>query len=195
MFFIMLAAGTSSRYEGANKLLLPYKGTTLVSHCVAQALKASKIIGNSEVIVVTGFEADKVKEELNSRFGSEIIVLENKNYLNGQFSSTKVGVDFIKDKDAPFFICPCDLPLVSEIDYILLTNFYNTKRNAIRPYVKNTPAHPVLINPKLIDKILNTDDSKSMKDILSTGLFPIYIEDKAGIKDIDTVENYNKLKQ
>ena len=39
MTIIMLAAGTSSRMGKENKMLLPYKGMPLVTHCCMQALE------------------------------------------------------------------------------------------------------------------------------------------------------------
>src|SRR5258708_16746411 len=57
---IVLAAGSSRRMENKNKLLLPYKGKTVLAHTIGNILSA----GIGEVIVVTGFEAEKVQENI-----------------------------------------------------------------------------------------------------------------------------------
>ena len=52
---ILLAAGLGKR-SGGEKLLLPYKGQTIISHAVRQSLEAGLY-----TIVVTGFREEEIE--------------------------------------------------------------------------------------------------------------------------------------
>ena len=60
MTTILLAAGLSTRM-GKNKLLLEYNGKTIIENTLVSVLSLS-----DKVIVVTGFEKERIEEVLNS---------------------------------------------------------------------------------------------------------------------------------
>ncbi|MGN1190837.1 MAG: NTP transferase domain-containing protein, partial [Candidatus Ornithospirochaeta sp.] len=99
MTTIVLAAGLSERM-GQNKLLLPFKGETIIVKTVTTALSFS-----DRVIVVVGNARERVEEALSS-FPVDIVF--NKDYKMGQRTSTLEGVKAVEDDD--FAILPGDLP-------------------------------------------------------------------------------------
>ena len=82
---IVLAAGRSTRMGGPNKLLAELDGKKLVRIVAEQAL-ASKA---TEVIVVTGHQADLVEQALA---GLKVKFVRNPDFAGGLASSVKAGI-------------------------------------------------------------------------------------------------------
>jgi CTP:molybdopterin cytidylyltransferase MocA/xanthine/CO dehydrogenase XdhC/CoxF family maturation factor len=81
---ILLAAGSSSRM-GRNKLTLPVRGKSLVRHAVDAALATSL----NPVIVVTGHEADAVRDALA---GAAVQFVHNERHAQGLSTSLCAGL-------------------------------------------------------------------------------------------------------
>jgi len=190
--FIILAAGNSSRLPEANKLLLPVSGIPLCVHAVQQALKASSVIGGN-VIVVTGFESSLIQNTITAALeGEKVTFVENRNFLNGQFSSTKAGLEAITE-GSPFFICLSDLPLITAAHYIKLVQ-YLAGFDAVRPFSGGRPGHPVLHASSLRSRILALPDTGSVREVLSGCKVNQYEDgDPAWVTDIDTISDYRAL--
>jgi molybdenum cofactor cytidylyltransferase len=82
---IVLAAGTSSRFGGENKLLAEVHGMRLVRRTVLSYLGA----GLDRLVVVTGFGSDEVVDALS---GLPIECVLNARFLEGQSTSLHVGI-------------------------------------------------------------------------------------------------------
>ncbi len=100
---VLLAAGASRRFGGDNKLLADIGGTPLVRR-VAEQLLGSRVTG---VIVVTGFEGDKVRGSLA---GLDIQFVENTDYAEGLASSLRCGVAALPKGVAGAMIVLADMP-------------------------------------------------------------------------------------
>ncbi|HEV3251229.1 MAG TPA: nucleotidyltransferase family protein, partial [Puia sp.] len=108
---IVLAAGLSKRMGKANKLLLPYKGKTVIEIVVENILTA----GLGEVIVVTGHEEEKLRNALKNL---AVDFVHNPRYLTGMTSSIQEGIRPAKGKG--YMICLSDMLLISADEYALL---------------------------------------------------------------------------
>ena len=86
---VVLAAGGSSRL-GRPKQLLLYLGRTLVEHAVRTALAS----GASEVVVVVGSNAERVREALR---GLKIRIVVNEDWAEGMGGSISRGVAALGD--------------------------------------------------------------------------------------------------
>ena len=82
---VLLAAGTSTRMGGVNKLLLPVGGMPLVRRSVETLLRAS--VG--EVVVVLGHEAERVRAAVGAL---PVRCVVNAAYASGMTSSIQAGV-------------------------------------------------------------------------------------------------------
>jgi len=101
---IVLAAGHSSRM-GANKLLVELDGRPLVHHAVSAAL-ASRA---SEVIVVTGNDAERVRAALA---GLDVRFVHNAEFATGMASSLRAGIAAVSTARAAA-ICLGDMPRIT----------------------------------------------------------------------------------
>jgi len=211
MTIIMLAAGTSSRMGKENKMLLTYNGVPMVSHCCLEALRflekySSENNRSCSLIVVTGYKRRSVEKVLEpcklfvEKTGSPInlLIVNNRNYRRGQFSSTKIGVAEVEE-NSPFFISLADMPLITAEHYAKLVPLLES-HDAVRPFYTSkedkVPGHPVLHAYKLKDRIVQCPDSWTVSKILkSSDVIEPSFDDPSWTQDIDIIQDYQDLNQ
>jgi molybdenum cofactor cytidylyltransferase len=102
---VVLAAGSSSRL-GSNKLLIDFGGETIVRRAARRALEA----GLAPVIVVLGFEADRVAEALQ---GLDVIPVVNPDHAGGMHGSLQAGIGRVPADCEGAVVILADMPLVT----------------------------------------------------------------------------------
>ncbi len=102
---VVLAAGSSSRL-GANKLLIDIDGETMVRRAARRALEA----GLTPVIVVLGFEANRVADALQ---GVEVMQVVNPHHAGGMAGSMQVGIGRVPADCEAAVVILADMPLVT----------------------------------------------------------------------------------
>jgi len=103
---IVLAAGASRRFGAPNKLLAELGGRTLI----ARTLEAVAASGIADVIVVTGWESERVAQALA---GQRVRLVHNPAWDTGMGSSVAVGIGAVDPACAGALIVPGDMPLLS----------------------------------------------------------------------------------
>ena len=209
MDIVMLAAGTSSRMGKENKMLLPFEGLPMVTHCCMQALAFLEQYSqeNKEsctLIVVTGYRHRSVEKALEPcRLFVEktvapisLLIVNNADYRRGQFSSTKVGTAEVSE-GSPFFISLADMPLITADHYRKLVPLLGN-HDAVRPFCENkedkVPGHPVLHAYRLKDTIMRCPDSWTVSKILkSSDVIEPSFDDPAWSRDIDSIQDYESI--
>lgn len=115
---VVLAAGTSSRYGDANKLLASLDGRPLVAHAV-ETLVQSDCDG---VTVVVGWERDRVSDAV-AEFDVEVV--ENPAFDAGQSTSVRRGVERAAAHGADAVLVSLgDMPAVAPRSVDLLVEAY-----------------------------------------------------------------------
>lgn len=179
MTTILLAAGLSSRM-GRNKLLLPYNGSTIIENTLSSVLEVSE-----RVIVVTGFEREKIEDKLK-KYRVEFVY--NPDYEKGQRGSSIAGIKAIRDDD--YAILPGDLPLLRADDIVPLIKALE-EHSISRPVFHSIPGHPVCYRKENRDKLLSFEGT--MKEYLKKeGIFNIPSSINT-VYDTDTPEKYSSL--
>lgn len=102
---VVLAAGASQRM-GRNKLLLDVGGEPLVRRTVRRALAA----GLDPVVVVLGFEADRVGAAVADLPCRPVV---NANHARGQIESIRVGLLALPAESAAAITLLADMPFVT----------------------------------------------------------------------------------
>ena len=179
---IIPAAGESSRM-GRWKPMLPFRNTTIVDHCVRNALRA-----NCRVILVTGFRGEELHETFQNR--SHIRLVTNKSYWRGMVSSIFEGIQQVESNR--FFVVHADMPLIPPSVYTTLAK--ERSRYSIFPCFQGRPGHPVLVSSHLIPEILKHGKAPNIKSVLRQ--FPcktIPVQSDGICIDIDTMEQYRQL--
>src|SRR5262249_61884058 len=140
---IILAAGRSTRMGGPNKLLAELEGKKLVRIATEQAL-ASKA---SEVIVVTGHQAELVEQALD---GLNVRFVRNPDFAGGLASSVKAGIAAGSGSADGAVICLGDMPLVDAplIDPLLEAFAPDRGNLIVVPLAEGPPGNPLLWSPR-----------------------------------------------
>jgi molybdenum cofactor cytidylyltransferase len=188
---IVLAAGKSTRMHGRNKLLIKIEGKHVIRRVVEVAL-SSKV---DEVIVVLGWEAERVRKALDD-LPCRFIV--NKEYEKGQSSSVRVGLKGISESTEAVLILPGDIAKVdtSAINRVI-EDYSRRKHPIIVAAYHGRPGHPILLDRELFKDIEQIDEqSFGLKAVTKKHEGRIrFIE--AGspnvLRDIDTPEDLKNL--
>jgi molybdenum cofactor cytidylyltransferase len=186
---IVLAAGRSLRM-GRNKLLLPYRGKTIIEHTV-DALVASRA---GEVIVVLGHEGAQVQRRLAGR---SVRFVENADYRQGMSRSIQTGLRQVSAAAEGILISLGDQPLVEpeEVDQ-LIDAFFRTGRLIIAPVFRGQRGNPVILHVAFRNEILALEGDVGCREILARhpddiGLVPMTTDHV--LRDIDELEDYQRL--
>jgi molybdenum cofactor cytidylyltransferase len=187
---VLLAAGKSERM-GKNKLLLPLGKHTVIEESLLQLTES----GLDEIMVITGFQEEKVSKLISEKFQDTINVVYNKDYNSGRAESIKYALENIDEKSDAVLFMVADKPSVKS----------NLIRKAIGEFKKVAPlilyvqtpkgrGHPVLFSRALFGELMNLEGEPTGNTI-----FEKYREDAVIIYDenpqidIDTAEDYENV--
>ena len=187
---IILAAGESRRMGVQNKLLLQIDSEVLIRKFV-------KSVSNSlvdAVLVVVGFEAEKIKAVLHDQ---AVKFVENPSYEEGMTTSIQSGVKASSNESTGLMICLADMPFAETSDLNLLIQAFNDYRSTessliIVPVFQGKRGNPVLFSEVFREKIL-THKCEGCREIVRQ--FPHYVkevsmENENMLRDIDTPVDY-----
>ncbi len=188
---IVLAAGTSSRYRGANKLLLPF-GDGVVIH---SAVRAARDAGIAPLVVVTGHERERIEAALAAL---PVTFAHNPRYREGEMlSSIKIGLAHLEDTDvAAAFIVPGDQPLLPAwLFRRMYQAFIQGCGEIIAPKFGAARGHPVLIARRWWPMALALPDGAQMRTLLQANpqaVAHILVNTDVVLLDVDTPEAYQQ---
>jgi len=101
---VLLAGGDSSRFGAENKLFVEIEGQSIIK-MATQNLIDSEV---ESVKIVTGYQAERVEEELSHL---DVEFLYNEDWKMGQSTSVRRGIDAILEENAVVFALG-DMPFV-----------------------------------------------------------------------------------
>ncbi|MCR6691850.1 MAG: nucleotidyltransferase family protein [archaeon YNP-LCB-003-016] len=183
---IILAAGASKRF-GRNKLLETINGKPMIKWTVEAALNSMA----NEVVVVLGFEAEKVAEAIKDLPCKKVI---NENYEEGMSSSVKCGLRNAMDKSMAILIIPGDCPLIRSEDINkVIKRYLETRKPIVIATHKGRRGHPIMISRELFEEVMGiSEEGMGLKEVIKRHEMEIaYAEtENAGvIRDIDNPED------
>ena len=189
---IVLAAGLSQRMGEMNKLLLQYKGKTIIETTLENILAS----GIDKVIVVTGHDAEKVKPVIQ-HLQTEII--HNPDYTKGMTTSIQRGIEYAKESG--YMICLADMFMITAEEYASLKkvfekNFTSNPKYIYLPRYNNEKGNPVIFSPYYKDAILEHKEMEGCKAIVQANKGNICWVDMPTdhvLQDMDYYEDYEKL--
>jgi len=185
---VILAAGGAQRF-GSPKILLDWKGKPLIRHVAEVALRS----GLFPVVVVLGSEVEAAVSILQD-LPVEVVV--NENWHNGQGSSVAAGVKALPAGTGALLFFPADLPQVSvDIVHALVDEYSRSMKDVIQPRVGGAPVNPVLFGEVTFPHLQKLNGREGGRGIFAQ--FPpetLMWEDQRLLMDIDTPEDYDRLK-
>ena len=187
---IILAAGSSSRLGRAKQLLL-YTGKTLLKHAVDAAVNA----GVGPVFVVTGANEKEILSQIENE---QVIVVENKNRMEGMASSIKAGITALLQhyhEAENVILMVCDQPYADEHLLVSLVHTKSASGKLIAACSYNdTFGVPALFDKSFFPELMTLKGEEGGKKILLKHLSSVAsIPFEAGVVDIDTMQDYEVL--
>jgi molybdenum cofactor cytidylyltransferase len=181
---LLLAAGASSRMQGADKLLERIAGTPLIRHMAAICLQAS-----DDVAVTLGPDHDLRRTALA---GLKVQQIRVPDPAEGMAASIRAAVMALKDRPA-LMILPADMPglRASDLDS-LIRAWDGSAEQIVRARAGGHPGNPVLFGRGHFPVLANLRGDRGARDYLATRAADITYVDlppEAGV-DLDTPEDW-----
>ena len=156
---IVLAAGFSSRM-GQLKALLPWKGKTLLEYKVEQFEEA----GMDEIIVVVGYQAEKLVEILSSY---DVNTVFNPDFAQGKTTSIRKGVERLPEDCGGILISAVDQPVASETLKVMTDALRSSNAPVVIPVYRGKRGHPVVFSGRLRQDLLEVDEAtKGLRNVI-----------------------------
>lgn len=200
---VVLAAGASRRFKD-NKLLqrvvISGRKLSLIRLLVEKLCSVSEL---NEVIVVVGYEAERVIEELRDL---EVQFIYNKDYLTkGMSSSVKAGVSKALEHADIVLIHPGDVPFISRDTVSTCVKKALELYKDLREFIliarySGRSGHPVIISSKnLMKEALNiSEETLGLKGFIAKNIGKtLYCEtnDLGVLFDVDTPGDLAKAEE
>lgn len=187
---VILAAGSSSRL-GKPKQNLIYKEKTLLQNTI----KAALATGCHPVVVVLGANADVIKPIISDL---PVSIVYNKDWKEGMASSIRTGILELKQQKSKVdsvVLMLCDQPFVDREVLNQLISPHSAKSIVASAY-NGAIGPPVFFDGYYFPELLLVQGNEGAKNLIlkyedniTTIPFPL------GNIDIDTIEDYENLKQ
>lgn len=181
---IVLAAGSSRRMGGCNKLLENISGVTLIRRTVEAILQARV----SAVFVVTGHESNIIEKELS---GLNIEIIHNDSYHKGLSTSIKAGVVKLADHFDGAIVCMGDMPLINHHHINRLVEGFAPLDGACIgvPVYKRKRGNPVLWARRFFSAMISLSGDVGARHLVGENsdlVYEVEFEDDSILLDLDT---------
>ncbi|WP_306250661.1 nucleotidyltransferase family protein [Parvularcula sp. IMCC14364] len=193
---IILAAGQSSRFGAANKLLAPLNGRPLLAHSLDTVCK----LGLGQIIVVSGHDHEAIAQIAQPY---AVRVQHNPAYKTGMGSSIACGATALNPEVAGVFLCLGDMPYLTDTVFQAVVDQFTAHGNhgrkgsrapgsIVRPVFEGRPGHPVLFPADVFPALAGLTGELGARDIIAaeqSRLLTINWPDHTVLADIDRPED------
>ena len=185
---VVLAAGESKRM-GVPKLLLPYRGATIIE-AVLDAVTAS---GADATLVVLGANRTAIRERIR-RFPVSVAV--NTRFREGMLSSIQTGISALPRRCRAALVVLGDQPDLppSALD-ALIDGWNEGRKGIVVPVFGGRRGHPLLLDLKYRREIDGLTPETGLRGLLAAhpeDILEVDVPDGAVLADIDTPDDYRK---
>ena len=179
---IILAAGESRRM-GYPKPLLKIGGQTFIEH-IAETMLAVV----PRLVIVIGAHRERVRAAIPR--DARIAIVENPNYLRGQLSSLKAGLNAIQADAAAALVHLGDHPMVRAETFEALVDLYDqTGKPIVIARHDGHRGHPVIFDRALFGELQSAPEEEGARHVVNADPSRVTYVDLAdpGINlDLDT---------
>ena len=190
---VILGAGASSRM-GRPKLLLPWRGTTVIGHLLSQW----RGLGAGQIAVVLRADDPALAAELDRLDFPKPARIENPRPERGMFSSIVCAANWAgwQPDISSWAVALGDQPHLRPETLRQLLKFSAQNKGAIcQPMLGGRAAHPVIL-PRQAFVELKNSGGVTLKDFLNLSTVPrvqLPVDDAGLSLDMDTPEDYKRL--
>ncbi|MEN2495225.1 MAG: Molybdenum cofactor cytidylyltransferase [Hyphomicrobiaceae bacterium hypho_1] len=188
---VILAGGRSIRMGSTNKLLAKWQDKTLLYHVAESALMSLV----SEVIVVTGYEEERVRGSLSDL---PLCFVSNPCFSKGLGTSLSAGISAVNTDASGAIVLLGDMPLITKniIDQIIKSFAPTKKRSICLPSHNGQWGNPVLWADSFFYELKKLTGDRGARKIAIQNrnvLYKVLVETDSIFTDIDTPEDLRVL--
>jgi molybdenum cofactor cytidylyltransferase len=185
---VILAAGESRRM-GEPKLLLPFRGRTILE-CVVGTVLRSPV---DRIVVVLGAYEDRTRPVLA---GYPVEIAVNPEYPKGMLSSVRRGLRSLPEEARAALIFPGDQPGITggTIEAVMAA-YRATGKGLVLPVRSGRGGHPLLLDMRYRADVEALGPGLGLRTLLSlhpSDVERVEVEDGGAFLDIDTPEDYRE---
>lgn len=189
---IVLAAGRSSRMDGANKLLESVNGRPMVRAAVEAAVHGNL----APIVVVTGFEPNKVASMLG---GLDTLFAHNPNYAGGLSTSLAAGIAAVPDACDGACVLLADMPGVTADHVQRLVAAFDPDAGAAIcvPTHNGRRGNPVLFARAFLPAMMSLSGDVGARSIVKENaarVREVEMPDAGVLADVDTPEALHRAR-
>jgi molybdenum cofactor cytidylyltransferase len=195
---VLLAAGTSSRMQGPNKLLIPVEGTAVVARICSTALKTEL----NPFIVVLGHERGEVRgalESLRDAHPSRLYFVINPDYREGRLSSVKAAVRALPGECTAAMFLRGDQPWITAgLICAIIREFRKKGASLAFPTYKGRKGSPTLFARAHFQRLLSLRGDRGTLEMVNElwdDAAKLEVDDPHCLMGVDTPEDLEKLSQ
>jgi molybdenum cofactor cytidylyltransferase len=184
IYTVILAAGASKRL-GFNKLCIRVNGEAVVRRTARLFMEA----GTGEIVVVTGFEREKVEHELK---GLSVMFVHNEHYEDGMSASIRAALPVIRHARLALFHLG-DKPFVeAEVIGRVMRAYEAGAGSIVVPVHEGIKGHPVLVDMRRhFRAVAAVEGEGGLRDVIASAASHVcFVEGGEGsLLDLDTSED------
>lgn len=184
---IILGAGNSTRF-GSKKLLTDFRGKPLIRHVIQESIQ----VAFQDVILVTQYE-----ELIDLKINHINHIVKNENVDKGISHSIALGIKAGRPCDAYMFLVG-DQPFVTQqVMEGMIGRFEKDKHQILCTGYQGRRGSPTLFDSYYKEELLALVGDIGGKQVMKKypGQVEVYeVEDIKILEDIDTLEDYRRLK-
>lgn len=187
---VVLAAGRSSRMAPCNKLLELVEGKPVIAYAVSAALES----GAEPVIVVTGFDAERIVEALR---GLKVAVPHNADHERGLSASLRAGLKALPPNTDGALILLGDMPEIQSRDLKALSGAFIDNQTICVPVRHGRRGNPVLWGAYYFPEMIRITGDAGAKPLMAKypdQVIEVPVESDSILADIDTFSDLARLK-
>jgi len=186
---IVLAAGRSTRMAPRNKLLELVEGKPVVTHAVSAALGSRA----DPIIVVTGFEAERIEGALR---GLIVKVVHNVDCAQGLSASLRTGLEALPTDTDGALILLGDMPRIETSDLNALIAGFKDRQSICIPVRDGRRGNPVLWGAAYFAEMMRITGDLGAKPLMATHperVVEVPADSDGIFADIDTPSDLARL--
>ncbi len=188
---VILAAGTSSRMDSGNKLLLDYGERTVIEQVLLNTADSNV----DHVLVITGYESDRLQDKLKNHLAERISLVHNADYQRGRAASVKCALSAIDAKvDAALFMVGDKPGVPTALMNRTLERFRREHPSILYVRTPSGRGHPIIFDRSLFGELLTTEGDRVGEELVVRHRDRVCeLEDSADQIDINTEEDYRAV--
>jgi molybdenum cofactor cytidylyltransferase len=179
---IILAAGESRRM-GYPKPLLKIGGRTFI-----ERISETMLAVVPRLVIVIGAHRERVRAAIPR--DARITIVENPNYLHGQLSSLKAGLNALQPDAEGALVHLGDHPMVRAETFQAIVDFYNqTRKPIVIARYAGHRGHPLIFDSATFAELLSAPEEEGARHVVNADESRVaYVDlDDPGINlDLDT---------